>query len=322
MKQVLITSILFLSLATKGNAQTSYSNYNGKKWEQINGNGKLVKLSPVISAFTNLDISHMNAQVIVEAGASEFAMDVTIDDNLKEFFRYKQEGALLKLSFDLSGGKYDRWISSNNTVLTIKVPSLESLNNNGNTNIEVKQLNQKTFTLVSSGNADISLSGTVTDVIVQTTGNSDINAGTLTSAKTTLSSSGNADIVVNTKELVELNMNGNNEVTNLFGSSNTTTATNKNTAPEFVRIKIRNNSVLPTKLTVISYRPDVAGNGTTAYVMLPYGTRAYRIPVGTKIYLASQDQVNTVMSGAKISDQPPFLLVKKQDNNKTFNINQ
>lgn len=322
MKQAFIITILFLGLALTGKTQSSYSHYNGKKWEQISGNGKLVKLNPSVSAFTKLDISHMNAQVVVEAGAAEYALNISIDENLKEFFRYAQEGNTLKISFDLSGGKYDRWLSSNNTVVTIKVPSLEMLNNNGNTNIEIKQLNQEKFKITSSGNADINLSGTVTEIMLQTTGNSDINAGALIAAKTILSSSGNADIVVNTKELVETNMNGNNVVTNLFGNTNTIPVAVKNPAPEFVRFKLRNNSVLPTKLSVISYRPDEKGNGTTAFVMMPYGTRAYRFPVGTKIYIASQEQVNTVMSGAKISDQPPFLLVKKEDNNKTFNINQ
>ncbi|MBX9784193.1 MAG: DUF2807 domain-containing protein [Chitinophagaceae bacterium] len=322
MKQVLIITILCLSLAITGNSQSSYSHYNGKKWEQISGNGKLVKLNPSISAFTKLDISHMNAQVVVEAGAAAFALDVTIDENLKAFFRYKQEDNTLKISFDLSGGKYDRWLSSNNTVVTIKVPALETLNNNGNTNIEIQQLNQKEFKLTSSGNAAIKLSGTVTEIALQTKGNSDIDAGTLTATKTTLSSSGNADILLNTKELIQTNMNGNNEVTNLFGNAGATALTKRNAPVEFVRFKLRNNSVLPTKLSVISYRPDEKGNGTTIFVMMPYGTRTYRFPVGTKIYIASQEQVNTVMSGAKISDQPPFLLVKKEDNNKTFNINQ
>jgi hypothetical protein len=322
MKQVLIVTILCLGLAITGKAQSSYSHYNGKKWQQISGNGKLVKLNPPISAFTKLDISHMNTQVVVEAGAAKFAIDVTIDENLKEFFRYKQEDNTLKLSFDLSGGKYDRWLSSNNTVVTIKVPSLETLNNNGNTKIELKQLNQKTFRLISSGNAEIKLSGTVEDVTLQTTGNSDIDAASLSAIKTTLSSSGNADIVVNTKELVETNMNGNNEVTNLFGNAGATTLAKRNAPVEFVRFKLRNNRVLPTKLSVISYRPDEQGNGTTAFVMMPYGTRTYRFPIGTKVYLATQEQVNTVMSGVRISDQPPFLLVKKEDNNKTFNINQ
>lgn len=320
MKQVLIITIFLLKLAISTKAQTSYSHYNGKKWEQISGSGKLLKLTPMVTAFTNLHISHMNAVILIEAGATECSLDVMIDDNLKEFFRYKLEGNTLKLSFDLSGGKYDRWLSSNNMVVTIRVPELELVNNNGNSDIELKQLNQKSFKLISSGNATIKLSGTVNEVILQTKGNSDINAGALSTSKTTLSSSGNADIVVNTKELIQTNMNGNNEVTNLFG--NPTIVTDKKAPLEFVRFKLKNNSVLPAKVSVISYRPDEKGNGTTAFVVMPYGSRTYRFPVGTKIYLATQEQVNTVMSGAKISDQPPFLLVKKEDNNKTFNINQ
>jgi hypothetical protein len=322
MKQLLFTIILLTSLVIHGKSQSSYSQYNGKKWEQISGNGKLVNLNSTISAFSYLDISHMNARVIVEAGAAAYSMNVVIDENLKEFFRYNQDGGTLKLSFDLSGGKYDRWLSSNNTVVTIKVPSIESLNNNGNTKIELKQLTQKMFTLFSTGNADITLSGKVNEVILQTTGNSNINAGTLITSKTTLTSSGNADIILNTKELIQNNMNGNNEVTNLYGNSAEAIITSKNTVLEIVRFKLRNNSLLPTKLSVISYRPDEKGNGTNAFVMMPYGTKTYRFPVGTKIYLANQKQVNTVMSGAKISDQPPFILVKKEDNNKTFNINQ
>lgn len=322
MNQLLITGILSLSLSITGQAQSSYSNYNGKKWEQISGNGKLVKLNPVVTSFTDLDISHMNAQVVVEAGATSYEMNVSIDENLKEFFRYKLDGTTLKLSFDLSGGKYDRWLSSNNTVVTIKVPSLKSINNNGNTKIDVKQLDQKQFKLISSGNATIILSGKVNEVQLQTTGNSDINAASLRTVKTTLSSSGNADIVLNTKELIETNMNGNNEVTNMNGNDNPIAVTKKNTAIEFVRFKIRNNSVLPASLTVITYRPDEKGNGTTGFVIAPYGTKTYSFPVGTKIYLATQEQVNTVMSGKGISDQPPFLLLKKEDKNKTFNINQ
>ncbi len=320
MNHLLLTFMMLCGITLSGNSQSSFSNYNGKKWEQINGNGKLVKLNPAISSFSNLIINHMNAQVIVEAGSDAFSMDVSIDENLKEFFRFKQEGTTVSLSFDLSGGKYDRWLSSNNTVITLKVPSLELLNNNGNTKIEVKQLQQKTFKLISSGNADILLAGAVEEIVLQSSGNSSIDAAALTTAKIILSSSGNADIVVNTKELVKQNMNGNNEVTNVFGGA---VATTKKEVPlTFVRFKLRNNSMLPTKLSVISYRPDEKGNGTTAFVLIPYGTRVYRFPVGTKIYLASQEQVNTVMSGAKISDQTPFLLVKKEDNNRTFNINK
>ncbi|MBY0476244.1 MAG: DUF2807 domain-containing protein [Chitinophagaceae bacterium] len=320
MKWILSISIILTNVFTSCTAQSSYSYYNGKKWEQINGNGKLVKLNPQVSSFTSLDISHMNAKIIVITGATDYSLNISIDENLKEFFRYKQEGSTLKLSFDLSGGKYDRWLSTNNTVISIRVPALEAINNSGNAKIECKELNQQTFSLISSGNASISLSGTVNNVLLQTKGNSDIHAGTLIAETTTLSSSGNAEFVVNTKELIETNMNGSNDITNLFG--NTTPVVKKNIELEYVRFKIKNNSLLPVKLSVISYRPDEKGNGTSIFVLPPYSSKAFRFPAGTKIYLANEEQVNTVMGGKKISDQPPFLLVKKEDRNKTININQ
>jgi hypothetical protein len=322
MKQLFFTSQLLLSITIISKAQSTYSRYNGKTWEQINGSGKLVQLNPLVEQFTKIEISQMNVQVRIETGAEEYSLSLSIDDNLKDFFRYKQEGNTLKISFDLSGGKYNRWLSSNNTVVTIKVPELESLSNSGNTNIELTEINQKTFSLVTTGNPDITLSGIVNEFTLQSTGNSDINAGALVANKILLSSSGNSDIVVNAKELVEEKMNGNNEVSNLYYKPATKPTVNKTDAIEYVSFKLRNNSLLPSKVSVISYRPDESGNGTNAFVMMPYGTRTYRFPVGTKIYLADQKQVNTVMSGARISDQAPFLLIKKQDNNKTFNINQ
>ena len=87
-----------------------------------------------------------------------------------------------------------------------------------------------------------------------------------------------------------------------------------------VSFKLKNNNLLPTKITMITYRPNENGNGTTGFFVGPYGTKTYQFPEGTKIYLANSDQVNTVMSGAKICDQPPFLVVKKEDEGKSFNI--
>ena len=89
---------------------------------------------------------------------------------------------------------------------------------------------------------------------------------------------------------------------------------------KLISFKLKNNNLLPTKITMITYRPDETGNGTTGFFVGPYGIKTYQFPEGTKIYLANSDQVNTVMSGAKISDQPPFLVVKKEDEGKSFNI--
>ena len=56
-----------------------------------------------------------------------------------------------------------------------------------------------------------------------------------------------------------------------------------------VSIKLKNNSLLPTKITMITYRPDEIGNGTTGFIMGPYGTKTYLFPIGTKIYLANSN---------------------------------
>lgn len=322
MQQLLLAIIATASISFSAAAQSTYSKYNGEKWEQIGGSGKLVQLNTPVSAFSNLEISHMNVQVVVESNTQEYALEVSIDDNLKDFFRYKVEGATLQLSMDLSGGKYKRWLSSNNTVVTVKVPFLQSVSNKGNTSIQVKEMKQASFRLVSEGNAEIKLKGVVNDFYLQSTGNSDIDAGKLITHTTILNSTGNAEIRVNAKELIEQDVKGNVEINNVFNHPAENTAVELEAAVEYVSFKLKNNRLLPSKVTVVSYRPDEKGNGTNAFVMMPYGTRTYRFPVGTKIYLASQQQVNTVMSGAGISDQPPFLIIKKSDHKKTFNIHQ
>lgn len=88
----------------------------------------------------------------------------------------------------------------------------------------------------------------------------------------------------------------------------------------FISFKIKNNSILPRKVTVISYRPDEPGNGTSGYFVGSYATRKLRFPIGTKIYLANSQQVDVVMSGARITDDLPFLIVNKEDEGKVFDI--
>ncbi len=98
------------------------------------------------------------------------------------------------------------------------------------------------------------------------------------------------------------------------------TANSLQNKPAFIAFKLKNYYVLPAKVTVISYRPDQPGNGTNGFLLIPYGSKSLRFPAGTKIYLANSQQVNTVMSGATITEQVPFLVVKKEDSGKSFNI--
>lgn len=87
-----------------------------------------------------------------------------------------------------------------------------------------------------------------------------------------------------------------------------------------VTVRFRNNSLLPHKVMLITYRPDEAGNGTQGIMLLPYSSTTQTFPVGTKVYFADNEQVNVVMSGKRIDEDMPFLTVRRENNGKTFNI--
>lgn len=87
-----------------------------------------------------------------------------------------------------------------------------------------------------------------------------------------------------------------------------------------VTLRLRNPSLLPQKITLISYEPDETGNGTTGFVLSPKGSRTVRFPVGTKLYLADSEQVDVVMSGKRIDAGKPFLTVKAEDADKAFDV--
>ncbi|MBI3219377.1 MAG: hypothetical protein HYZ44_07685 [Bacteroidetes bacterium] len=87
---------------------------------------------------------------------------------------------------------------------------------------------------------------------------------------------------------------------------------------EPIKFKIKNTSILPKKVTLISYTPGDNGNGTQGYWIWPGGTKELSFKVGTKLFLANQKEVNTVMSGNSIENGKPYLIVKKEDQDKTF----
>lgn len=87
-----------------------------------------------------------------------------------------------------------------------------------------------------------------------------------------------------------------------------------------ITVKIKNNSILPKKITIVSYQPGETGNGTNGVFLMPGSEKKLQFKEGTKIYIADSKQVDTVMSGQRIDNSVPFLIVKKEDNNKVFNL--
>ncbi|GAB3018429.1 hypothetical protein GCM10027185_14010 [Spirosoma pulveris] len=94
------------------------------------------------------------------------------------------------------------------------------------------------------------------------------------------------------------------------------------TPANIVTVRFRNNSLLPHKVMIITYRPDESGNGTQGVMLMSYGSTLQKLPVGTKVYFADSRQVDVVMSGKRIDEGKPFMTVQKSDDGKSFNIFQ
>jgi hypothetical protein len=314
-----ISFLLLLSQVQISHSQNSYSTYKSQTWEQVKGSGKLIQLNPSIDSFKSIVIQNVNMKINVETGSPVCALNISIDDNLKDFLKWTVKDQILTLSLDLSGGAQRRWLSENHSVITIKVPSIDNLINSGNGSIGMNFKTQKQFTLATDGNPDIKLAGQVGELTIQSNGNADIQAGHLLADRIILSSKGNADIKVNTQSLVRKEIEGNNDIVNLFVEQQTLQTTGSNNDAEtLISIRLKNNSLLPGKYTLVSYQPGETGNGTQSFVLMSYSSRLFRFPVNTKLYLANKDQVNTVMSGASLTNQAPFLVIKKEDQGKTF----
>ena len=90
-------------------------------------------------------------------------------------------------------------------------------------------------------------------------------------------------------------------------------------APTIITVTFKNNSILPHKYTFVTYEPNTDGNGTTGVMMGPNGTREFKVPAGTKFYLADSKQVDVVMSGNKLTGAP-FYVAKIEDNGKVISL--
>ena len=86
-----------------------------------------------------------------------------------------------------------------------------------------------------------------------------------------------------------------------------------------ITFKFKNNSILPHKYTFITYAPNSKGNGTVGDMFIPFGTKEFKVKVGTKIYLADRKEVRVVMSGNQLTGEP-FYVAKLEDDGKVINL--
>jgi Putative auto-transporter adhesin, head GIN domain len=317
----------------------------------LRGSGKLVTVTPDIANFDKIELN-LHATTIIEVGKPN-SITLEIDDNLVKLLDVKTGVLDNTLTIKFKSIKRG-WIESSNPIIRISVPTLTAFKQTWNGKTTITGVNGNRFKAENDGNGVIILRGSkVENLDLISDGNGEIDADNLTATTAKVDANGNNNTHFNATNSYSASLNGNGEIVNKGQGKATATSINGNGSIgdaytvkskssdwktgkstekvikktqtgtiQKVSISLRNNSPLPRKFMVISYQPsDNGGNGTNGVVIMPTFSKSFEFEVGTQIFIADSEQVDTVMGGKKLTGTP-FLTVKAEDAGKIFSLNK
>jgi hypothetical protein len=343
MKKLFATIITAILVTVTANAQGGMN--------VLRGSGKLVSLTPEVADFNKISVE-MHATTIVEVGKPK-SIALEIDDNLVKLLDVKTSAFDNTLTIKFKSIKTG-WVESSNPIIRISVPTLSDFKQTWNGKTTINGVNGNTFRAENSGNGVVILRGSKVDNLnLISYGNGEIDADNLTATTVKIKADGNNNTHFNATNTYAANLRGNGEIVNKgkgtatertisgngsIGDTYTVKTQNsdwktgktteevvqkgQNAGIQKVKISLKNNGALPRKFMIITYQPsDNGSNGTSGTLLMPTFSKEFEFEVGTRIFIANSQQVDTVMGGRKL-EGTPFLTVKAADNGQTFGLNK
>ncbi|MEZ0540751.1 GIN domain-containing protein [Fibrella arboris] len=206
MKTILIVLALHLSLGSF--AQDKYA-----ATRELRGNGRLVRETKTVQPFYGIEIDHFPARVVVEAGAPESSVTISIDDNLRSLLVIDDRNGTLRLAFKDPNNK-PFWVSKSSIDVVIRTSELKRFKHGSNSDVAVRGLRGESFAFVNEGNGNVQLQGRVSTFDLVSTANGNIDAVGLLTTTANVMTHANATIRVNAKDVYEVR-NANADVTNV-----------------------------------------------------------------------------------------------------------
>jgi hypothetical protein len=165
------------------------------------GSGRIIHQQRSVAAFHTLEVnSALHADVT--AGKAQ-SLTVSGDDNLVGYVETKVSGG--SLIVELKPGVQG---SNDDLLISITVPSLDSITANGAAEVTARSLTADRLRLVASGASQLSATGNAAVLDADSSGSSDLRARGLTAADVTLTASGASSGEVCAAESLELHLSG------------------------------------------------------------------------------------------------------------------
>lgn len=112
-------------------------------------------------------------------------------------------------------------------------------------------------------------------------------------------------------------------IKHLSGSTSHTRASRANfllQTEQNVRFYLRNNRGWFRSVTLICYLPATTKPQVDSRTLIPWQRMSLNLPVGTKVYIASQEQIRLINEGKDIRENPPSLTVRENDEEQEYPI--
>ncbi len=207
MKSVLIVLALLLPFGHYAQTNKYDPSY------ELRGSGRVIRETKQVKPFEAIEIDQFPARVVVEAGASESSVTISIDDNLRSLLVIDDRNGTLRLSFK-SPDNRPIWVSKSNIDVVIRTPVLQRFKHGSNSDVAVRGLRGESFAFVNGGNGNVRLEGKVKTFDLVSNANGHVDAEGLLTTTANVLTQANATIRINARDVNEVR-NANAKVINV-----------------------------------------------------------------------------------------------------------
>ncbi|OYU82478.1 MAG: hypothetical protein CFE24_15465 [Flavobacterium sp. BFFFF2] len=186
---------------------------NATVWGQLRGSGTTVTKTFNYAQFDQIYLDDLDGNINIEVGKPH-AISVTIDDNLLDLLAVEQ-GKKNDLKVYLKGNTNNRmYVEASHIKVVISLPNVALIHHFGNSRLEVTGLATENISVENGQNANTSLKGISTNLIVINKGNGNVEANNLLVQKANIQSRGNGNVDVNAAVELTAKASGNSSIRN------------------------------------------------------------------------------------------------------------